>query len=108
MSISTAARLLSVLGRLVALTTAALAAAFMAWLGYDMVRYAIFSENPTWGEVGVLPFVIVLRIVAAGWVARGALKLDVRAFSASCWWPTSARSWHCTAGTSRSWVQPAG
>ena len=39
----------------------------MAWWEYVVISSTFFSETPTWGEVGVIPFVVGLRtIVAAG------------------------------------------
>jgi hypothetical protein len=62
-------------GRLIALAAAALAIGLMAWWGYDLLRYAVFYRDPTWDEVGVIPFVVVLRIAVAVWVAWGAIRL---------------------------------
>ena len=78
MPIPGAARTLIVVGRLVAVAAAILIFVLMAWQGYDLLRYA-FSRNARWGEVGVLPFVIVLRFIVAGWVVWAALRLDGRA-----------------------------
>ena len=50
-------RLLLILGRSVGFAGAALTAVLMAWWGQDLFRYAFFSEDPTWDEVGVIPFV---------------------------------------------------
>jgi hypothetical protein len=70
------ARLLRIVGRLMGLAGAALTVILMAWWGQDLFRYAFFSSDPTWGEVGVIPFVVVLRIVVAAWVAWSVAKLD--------------------------------
>ena len=77
MTLPQTARLLFVLGRLVVLA-AALSIALMAWWGYDLLRYAVQYRDPTWSEVGVIPFVVVLRIVVAAWVAWGVMRLDGR------------------------------
>jgi hypothetical protein len=79
MRLSGVAGLFLVLGRLVALAAAALAIGLMAWWGYDLWHYALFSEGSPWGEVGVSPLVVVLRIALAGWVAWGVVKLGERA-----------------------------
>jgi hypothetical protein len=50
----------------------------MAWWGNDLARYLFFSENPTWGAVGVIPFVVVLRILVAAWVIWSVIRLDGR------------------------------
>ncbi len=71
-----AARTLLVLGRLVALTAATLIVALVAKQGYELFRYASFSESPTWGEVGILPFVYAPWTFVAGWVAWGVVRLD--------------------------------
>lgn len=70
------ARLLVVLGRLVGLAGAVLTSALMAWWAYDLTRYAFFSEDPTWAEVGVEPFVIALRIIVAAWVIWSIVRFD--------------------------------
>jgi hypothetical protein len=72
------ARTLLVMGRLVAFAAALLVFVLMTWQGYDLFRY-VFSRNAQWGEVGVLPFVIVLRFIVAGWVVWAVVKLDGRA-----------------------------
>lgn len=64
---SMAARLLLILGRSVGFAGTALTVALMAWWGQDLFRYAFFSEDPTWDEVGVIPFVVVLRVIVASW-----------------------------------------
>jgi hypothetical protein len=73
------ARLLLILGRLVGFAGAVLTVGLMAWWGYDLARYAFFSENPTWAEVGVEPFVQVLRIIVAGWVVWSVIRRSGRA-----------------------------
>ncbi len=73
------ARMFLVLGRVVAFAAAALAIVLMAWQGYDLLRYAFVSEDPTWGEVGVFPFVVALRILLAAWVVRSVVGLGGRA-----------------------------
>jgi hypothetical protein len=70
------AKVLIVVGRLVGLAGAALTIALMAWWAYDLSRYAFFSEDPTWAEVGVEPFVIVLRIIVAAWVVWSVVRFD--------------------------------
>jgi hypothetical protein len=72
----TTARLFLILGRSIGLAGAALSVALMAWWGQDLARYAFFSEDPTWAEVGVEPFVIVLRLIVAAWVVWSVVKLD--------------------------------
>jgi hypothetical protein len=47
--------------------------------GYDLLRYAFLSEDLTWGEVGLIPFVVALRILVAAWVAWSVVRLDGRA-----------------------------
>ena len=71
-------RLLVALGRFIGLAGAALTIALIGWWGYDLARYAFFSENPTWGEVGVVPFVQALRIIVAAWVVWSVIRLDGR------------------------------
>jgi hypothetical protein len=71
-------RLLLILGRSTGFVGAALTVALMAWWGRDLFRYALFSEDPTWDEVGVIPFVVVLRIIVAAWVAWVVVRLDGR------------------------------
>ncbi len=66
------------MGRLVASAAALLIFVLMTWQGYDLFRY-IFFQDAQWGEVGVLPFVIVLRFIVAGWVVWAVVKLDGRA-----------------------------
>ena len=78
MTLPAITRLLLDLGRLVGFAGAALSIALMAWWGYDVIRYAFFSENSTWGEVGVIPFVVVLRIIVAAWVVWSVIRLDGR------------------------------
>ncbi len=78
MTLPAAARLLLILGRLVGFAGAAFTIALMVWWGYDLARYAFFSENPTWAEVGVEPFVQVLRIIVAAWVVWSVIRLDGR------------------------------
>ena len=72
------ARLLLILGRLVGFAGAALTIALMVWWGYDLIRYLFFSENPMWGEVGVIPFVVVLRIIVAALVIWSVIRFDAR------------------------------
>ena len=72
------AQLLVILGRLVGFAVAALTIVLCVWWGSEVIRYLFFSENPTWGEVGAIPAVLVLRIVAAAWVMWGVLKFDLR------------------------------
>jgi hypothetical protein len=79
MPIPGTARTLLVMGRLVAFAAAALGLFLMVGQGYDLFRYAHSSQNPTWGEVGVFPFVLVLRFIVAGWVVWAAVKLGGRA-----------------------------
>ncbi len=78
MPIRGTARTLLGVGRLVAFAAALLIFVLMAWQGYDLLRY-VFSRNTQWGEVGVLPFVIVLRFIVAGWVLWAVARLDGRA-----------------------------
>ena len=78
MTIPGTVRTLIVMGRLVAFVAAILLFVLMAWQGYDLLRYA-FSRNAQWGEVGVLPFVIVLRFIVAGWVVWAVVRLDGQA-----------------------------
>lgn len=75
---SMAARLLLILGRSVGFAGAALTVALMAWWGQDLFRYAFFSEDPTWDEVGVIPFVVVLRVIVASWGVWSVVRLDGR------------------------------
>ena len=77
MPIPATARTLLFVGRLVAFAAALLIFVLMTWQGYDLLRY-VFSRNARWGEVGVLPFVIVLRFIVAGWVVWAVVKLDGR------------------------------
>jgi hypothetical protein len=70
-----AARPVLLLGRLIALSGTVLAVGLMAWQAYDLLRYAFSYEHPTWGEVGLLPFVTGLRIIVAAWVVRSAIRL---------------------------------
>ena len=84
MPIPGTARTLLVMGRLVAFAAAALGLFLMVGQGYDLFRYAYSAQNPTWGEVGVFPFVLVvrflvLRFIVAGWVVWAVVKLDGRA-----------------------------
>ena len=79
MTLTPVARTLLVLGRMLAFAAAALAVGLMAWWGYDLLRYAFLSEDPTWGEVGLIPFVVALRILVAAWVAWSVVRLDGRA-----------------------------
>jgi hypothetical protein len=72
------ARTLLGVGRLVAFAAALLIFVLMAWQGYDLFRY-VFSRNTQWGEVGVLPYVIVLRFIVAGWVVWAVVRLEGRA-----------------------------
>lgn len=72
---------LLVLGRMTALAAAALSVGLMSWWGYDLLRYAFLYEDPTWGEVGIIPFVVALRIVVAVWVAWGVVRLAGRALA---------------------------
>ncbi len=46
--------------------------------GQGLLRYAFFHEDPMWGEVGIVPLEIVLRIFVAAWVVRNVVKLDGR------------------------------
>ena len=78
MTLTPVARTLLVLGRMLAFAAAALAVGLMAWWGYDLLRYAFLSEDPTWGEVGLIPFVVALRILVAVWVAWSVVRLDGR------------------------------
>ena len=71
--------LVVLLGRVVGAVGAALTIALMAWWGYDLAHYLFFSENPTWAEVGVEPFVVILRIIVAAWVICSVIRLDARA-----------------------------
>lgn len=73
---TTARSLLPILGRSFGLAGAVLTVILMAWRGQDLFRYTFFSEDPTWTEVGVEPFVIVLRIIVAAWVVWSVVKLD--------------------------------
>jgi hypothetical protein len=66
------------LGRLVGFAGAALSITLMAWWEYDVIRYAFFSETPTWGEVGIIPFVVVLRIIVAAEVVWSVIRLEGR------------------------------
>ena len=70
--------LLVVLGRLIGFAAAVLTIALSVWWGSETIRYPFFSEVPTWGEVGVIPLVLVLRIVAAAWVMWGVFTFDLR------------------------------
>jgi hypothetical protein len=75
------ARILLVLGRTVAFAAAALSVGLISWRGYyDLLRYAS-SADPTWGEVGIIPFMGALRIVVAVWVAWSVVRLDGRALA---------------------------
>jgi hypothetical protein len=70
------ARLLVVLGRLAglggaALTVGAVSAVVVGW-AYSAVRHA-----PDW-NVGLLPMVLPLQLLVAGWVALGALVAEPR------------------------------
>ena len=78
MRIPETSRLLVALGCMAALAAAALEISLMSWWGYDLLRYAFSHKDPTWGEVGVIPMVVVLRLVVAAWVAWGAIRLDGR------------------------------
>jgi hypothetical protein len=62
-------------GRLISLVGAALATGLMTWRVYELLRYAFLSEHPTWDEVGLLPFVIGLRIIVAAWVGWSTIRL---------------------------------
>ena len=75
---STTIRLLLVSGRSVGFVAAALTFGLMVWWGQGLLRYAIFSDDPMWGEVGIVPLAIVLRIFVAAWVVWKVLKLDGR------------------------------
>ncbi len=81
MPLPPAARILLVLGRMAAFAAVALAVGLMSWWGYDLLRYAFLSEDPTWGEVGLIPFVVALRIVVAVWVAWNVIRRDGRALA---------------------------
>ena len=108
MTLPAITRLLLDLGRLVGFAGAALSIALMAWWGYDVIRYAFFSENSTWGEVGVIPFVVVLRIIVAAWVVWSVIRLDGRTLlRVLLEWLPAVLSSSCTAGTScsRAWPQ---
>ena len=76
MTIPATARLLVVLGRLVGLggavlTVGAVSAMVVGW-AYSAVRHA-----PDW-NVGLLPVVLPLQLLVAGWVAWGALRAEPR------------------------------
>ena len=58
---------------------AVLTIALMGWWEYDILRYLFFSENPTWGEVGITPFLAILRIIVAGWVVWSVIRRGGRA-----------------------------
>ena len=74
----TTIRPLLVSGRLVGFAAAALTFGLMVWWGQYLLRYALFSEDPTWGEVGIVPLEIVLRMFVAACVVRNVVKLDGR------------------------------
>jgi hypothetical protein len=40
----------------------------MAWWAQDLFRYAFFSKDLAWDEVGGIPFVIFLRVIVAAGV----------------------------------------
>ncbi len=71
-------RLFLISGRLVGLVAAALTVGIMVWWGQGLLRYALFSQDPSWGKVGIVPVVIVLRIFVAAWVVRSVVKLEGR------------------------------
>ena len=76
--LSTIIRLFLISGRLVGFAAAALTFALMVWWGQSLFRYAFFHEDPTWGEVGIVPLVIALRIFVAAWAAWNVVKLEGR------------------------------
>ena len=76
--LSTTIRLLLLSGRWVGFAAAALTVGLMVWWGQGLLRYALFSEDPMWGEVGIVPLEIVLRTFVAAWVVRSVVKLDGR------------------------------
>ncbi len=78
MTLPAVARSLVVLGRSIGFAAAALSIALSAWWGSEVIRYLFFSEDPTLGEVGFLPVVLTLRMVAAAWVTWGVLRFDPR------------------------------
>ena len=45
-------------------------------VGTGLFRYAFFSEDPAWDEVGGVPFVIFLRVIVAAGVAWSVVILD--------------------------------
>jgi len=57
MALAEAARPLLLPGRFIAFAGAVLAVGLMAWQAYELLRHAFLSEHPTWGEVGLYPFV---------------------------------------------------
>jgi hypothetical protein len=61
--------------RLTGFASAALTFVLMVWRGQDLLRYALFSEDPTWAEVRVESFVIILRIIVSAWVAWSVARL---------------------------------
>jgi hypothetical protein len=73
--LSEGARPVLFVGRLIALVGTALAAGLITWRVYELLRYAFLSEHPTWDEVGLLPFVIGLRIIVAAWVGWSTIRL---------------------------------
>jgi hypothetical protein len=74
----TTIRLFLIWGRLVGFATAVLTFALMVWWGQNLLRYAFFHEDPMWGEVGLVPLVIVLRLLIVAWVAWNVVKLEGR------------------------------
>ncbi len=78
MTLPETVRLLLIAARSIGFAGAALTVALMVWWGQDLLRYAFFSEDPTWGEVGVIPFVVALRAIVAVWVVWSVVKLDGR------------------------------
>jgi hypothetical protein len=82
------ARLLPLSGRSIGPAGAALTVALMAWWALDSFRYAFFSGVPAWGEVGVIPIVVVLRTIVAAWVVWSVVRLDGGALlNVPSWWP---------------------
>ena len=65
-------------GRLVAFAAAVLSIAFMGWQGYRLFGYVLFSGRAAWADVGVLPFVAVLRVAVGVWVAWSVMRVGER------------------------------
>lgn len=68
-------RLLVVLARLVGFAAATLTISLVVWFGSKMIPH-LFFEDPRWGEVGIFPVLLPIRLIIAAWIIWSVFKQD--------------------------------